>query len=53
MNINKKIIDQVNFKTNNIDFIDLEKIYKKDKQLTYVFTSEDEDGVPIYFQKQR
>ena len=51
MNINRKIIDQVYFKTNNINFIDLEKIYKIDKQLTYVFSSEDEGGVPIYFSK--
>ena len=29
MNINKKIIDQVNFKTNNINFIDLEKHTKR------------------------
>ena len=53
MNVNKEVIDQVYFKTNKINFIDLEKIYKRDKQLTYVFASEHEGGVPIYFSKSK
>jgi hypothetical protein len=51
MNINKQIIEEVHFKTNKINFINLEKIDKKDSQLTYIFSSEEEGGVPIYFSK--
>ena len=51
MNIKKKIIQEFNFETNKVNFIDLEKLYKNNNELTYIFSSEDEGGVPIYFSK--
>ena len=53
MNIKKKIIQEFNFETNKVNFIDLEKLYKNNNELTYIFSSEDENGYLFIFQIYR
>ena len=51
LDTNKNIIQSVIFKTNCINILNLKDILKDNKNLMYVFSSEEEGGIPIYFSK--
>ncbi len=51
MDIDKNIIQEVKFKTNYINILNLNDIIKKNNKLLYVFTSDEEGGIPIFFSK--
>lgn len=49
MNSNKDILKILKFKTNHINFYDMNEILKEHDYLMYIFNSEEEGGIPIYF----
>ena len=51
LNIKKEIIKEIIFETNTINFCKLNNILASHDELTYIFTSEEEGGVPIYFSR--
>ena len=53
LDINKKVLKEFFFKTNSINTLCLNDIVKENKQLTYIFSSEDEGGIPIYFSQSK
>ena len=51
LNIKKEIIKEIIFQTNTINFCKLNDLMDKHDELTYVFTSNEEGGIPIYFSR--
>lgn len=53
MDINKKILKEIFFKTNSINNFCLNDTIQQYKQLTYIFSSDEEGGIPIYFSQSK